>query len=720
MADVIPENERFIAYTATAGQTTFAYNFTAYANEDITVFQIPDATGVVAELTVNVDYTLTNVGSLGGGNITLTVAAAEDDIIIAFGSLPELRQTDYNAAGDFRKESVNTAFNRLVMICQQLRRDANRSIRLEDYDVTDPDVTNLRIPLTEDRKGKFLYFDEATGALSVQDANVVVGPADSQSNEVALFDGATGRLLKRPGTDFMILPQGTTGQRGAPGSIVLRGNTDGTEDVEVYVDGGWKSVLTGGAGGTGAPIDATYIVQQPSGVLTDEQAMSDLATGLVRNTTATGVQSIAVEGVDYYAPGLTNVAVVDGGTGASTPENARINLGLEIGTDVQAWDQRLDDISGLADPGADRILFYDNSATALDYLTAGAGTDITGTTLTSILNYDPDPTLSANLNVNTHSVVDANNNELFTFTETASAVNNLNVANSATGNKVNLSAVGDDAAIGISLTTKGNGNIALGNFEFEVVQTVGAAEDGYVLTYDNSSGLISLEAGGGGGGLTNPLTADINMNGFGLDDTNNNELVTFTETASAVNNINIANSATGDEVVISAVGDDADVGIDITPKGIGTVSLGNFEFESNQTVGAGQDNYVLTYDNTGGLISLEQAVRENTTQSWTAEQTFKELKLTGYSLAGTVIDPANGSVQYKTLGSNTTFTESLDNGQDVLLMINDGSARTITWPTITWLTDSGSAPTLKTTGYTPIYIFQMNNVLYGIRCGDGG
>ena len=47
--------------------------------------------------------------------------------------------------------------------------------------------------------------------------------------------------------------------------------------------------------------------------------------------------------------------------------------------------------------------------------------------------------------------------------------------------------------------------------------------------------------------------------------------------------------------------------IDIEPNGTGNVLLGNFTFDADQTVGAGQDNYVLTYDNSGGLISLEEA-----------------------------------------------------------------------------------------------------------------
>jgi len=47
--------------------------------------------------------------------------------------------------------------------------------------------------------------------------------------------------------------------------------------------------------------------------------------------------------------------------------------------------------------------------------------------------------------------------------------------------------------------------------------------------------------------------------------------------------------------------------IDIEPHGTGNVLLGNMEFDADQSIGAGQDNYVLTYDNTSGEISLEAA-----------------------------------------------------------------------------------------------------------------
>lgn len=87
--------------------------------------------------------------------------------------------------------------------------------------------------------------------------------------------------------------------------------------------------------GGGAPTDATYVTQTANASLSAEQAMASLATGIVKNTTTTGVQSIAAAGTDYYAPGSTDVAVADGGTGSSTAAGAATNLGLGTGDSPQ-------------------------------------------------------------------------------------------------------------------------------------------------------------------------------------------------------------------------------------------------------------------------------------------------------------------------------------------------------------------------------------------------
>lgn len=58
-----------------------------------------------------------------------------------------------------------------------------------------------------------------------------------------------------------------------------------------------------------------------------------------------------------------------------------------------------------------------------------------------------------------------------------------------------------------------------------------------------------------------------------INDTNGNELVGVTATASAVNEITVANAATGANPVISATGSDTNIGITLTPKGTGNAVL---------------------------------------------------------------------------------------------------------------------------------------------------
>ena len=58
-----------------------------------------------------------------------------------------------------------------------------------------------------------------------------------------------------------------------------------------------------------------------------------------------------------------------------------------------------------------------------------------------------------------------------------------------------------------------------------------------------------------------------------IDDTNGNELVKVTATSSAINEITLANAATGGNPTISATGDDNNIGIDLQAKGAAAVSI---------------------------------------------------------------------------------------------------------------------------------------------------
>ena len=109
-----------------------------------------------------------------------------------------------------------------------------------------------------------------------------------------------------------------------------------------------------------------------------------------------------------------------------------------------------------------------------------------------------------------------------------------------------------------------------------------------------------------------------------------------------------------------------------------------------------------------------------TTDSQTlTNKTFTGYTETVYVLSGTAIDPANGTIQTKTLSGSTTFTESLADGQSVVLMLNP-STYTVTWPTMTWINvaGSGSAPTLEASSMNVITIWQVGGTVYGNWAGS--
>ena len=93
---------------------------------------------------------------------------------------------------------------------------------------------------------------------------------------------------------------------------------------------------------------------------------------------------------------------------------------------------------------------------------------------------------------------------------------------------------------------------------------------------------------------------------------------------------------------------------------------------------------------------------------------------TVYALSGTTpaLNPTNGMIQTWTLSASSTPTDSLNAGESLTLMIDDGTAYTITWPSVTWKTNNGTAPTLNTTGFTAIILWKVSSTLYGARVGD--
>jgi hypothetical protein len=91
------------------------------------------------------------------------------------------------------------------------------------------------------------------------------------------------------------------------------------------------------------------------------------------------------------------------------------------------------------------------------------GTDVVDSNIGKLSN-DFNPTLAANLSTNskniivgnTYGIIDENANEQIKFSTTASATNEITIANAAAGSSPVISATGGDTNVGITLTPKGD------------------------------------------------------------------------------------------------------------------------------------------------------------------------------------------------------------------------------------------------------------------------
>jgi len=149
--------------------------------------------------------------------------------------------------------------------------------------------------------------------------------------------------------------------------------------------------------------------------------------------------------------------------------------------------------------GADSISLatINYTANTVDWLDSsititGLSTTATGTVLTLT-----DTSISSTQDIRlptAKSIADDSGNEYIKFVKTASAVNEISITNTATGNSPDLSATGGDTNIGISLTTKGTGLVKFNNAGYFPEATL---TDGATVTWNvGTSPVAKLTLGG--------------------------------------------------------------------------------------------------------------------------------------------------------------------------------------------------------------------------------
>jgi hypothetical protein len=440
-------------------------------------------------------------------------------------------------------------------------------------------------------------------------------------------------------------------------------------------------------GGTGATDAATARTNLGAGTVTSV-AGTGTVNGLTLTGTVTGSGNLTLggtlSGVNLTTQVTGTLPVANGGTGATTLTANNVILGN--GTSA---------VQFIA-PGASGNVLTSNGTT---WTSAAAGASLFGVTQSSFPN---ETSLGFEAGLNTTG--EANT---FIGFQTGKA-NTTGTENTALGYQA------------LDANTTGQYNTALG---LSALGSNTTATDnvavGYQSLLNNTTARFNTAVG----------SSSMTANSTGTDNTGlGYRALRFSTTSS--NNTGVGSNAlvlnsTGANNV--AVGEQASAAC--TTGNQNTVIGSRAGYSGTNNLTTGSNNILIGYN----AAASSATVNNETTignSSTTSARIFGDVKfLKSYTETvfavtdgGTVnLDPNDGSIQTWTLGANRTPGQAnWAAGQSITLMIDDGTAFTVTWTTlgVVWETNGGTAPTLATTGFTVIVLWKVGTTIYGARVGD--
>ncbi len=193
--------------------------------------------------------------------------------------------------------------------------DASGTLTLQNVDALDA-TTEATIEASIDTLANLTSIQGRTVTLADAGANAIFGWDDTA--------GAYENLSAAEATAVLNVVVGDSGAGGTKGLVPAPAAGDAAAQKFLKADGTWTAPSgTGDVNGPSSSVDNELVLFSGTGGKTIKRATT---TGLVK--ASAGVIAAASAGTDYYAPGSTDVAIADGGTGSSSVAGARLNLGL--------------------------------------------------------------------------------------------------------------------------------------------------------------------------------------------------------------------------------------------------------------------------------------------------------------------------------------------------------------------------------------------------------
>jgi hypothetical protein len=146
-----------VSYSGDGSQTVFAYTFKIFAAADLRVIErASNGTETVKTLTTH--YTVSGVGTDGGGNVTFTTAPASGVTVLIKRNLGLTQGTDYIENDPFPAESHEDALDRLTFIAQNIQEQVDRCIKASETNTLSG--AEFTVDAT-DRANKIFAFDSS-------------------------------------------------------------------------------------------------------------------------------------------------------------------------------------------------------------------------------------------------------------------------------------------------------------------------------------------------------------------------------------------------------------------------------------------------------------------------------------------------------------------------------------------------------------------------------